>query len=356
MKRDGYEEYSQIKRWVLSNYGHTSVEEWVEKAVQDLLGKSNQYALPIQLEPIFKSRKIERVEVQYLEKDELAKKGIGELKIKDFGFVLTINRVKNNKFQEGNKDPFANKRERFTIAHEIAHTFFYDVSANPPRRSLSPQNDNSDEALCNRLAAAILLPKEKVVKIVENYLEFLQCDFKINKFLELCMKMSKIFNVSLNVVLRRLIEDMNLLDMLVLSCFWGSKDNNNISRRAGEEAWRLRWYAKPTWASKELFIPTKGFPRIHLDIVDKLYKSYGKINHLACREKSNKLKLGNLTNFIKKSWGVQNDYPVYAALIKGPRDDLSLFPRTYRDDEEVERLNRIQTEIIVCIPLRPFKN
>ena len=100
----------------------------------------------------------------------MAKKGIGELKVEDSGFVIAVNREKNKEFID-------NKRERFTIAHEIAHTFFYNIAETPPQRRLSPQSDNSDEKLCNRLAAAILLPKEKIDNFVKNYFGILQHGF-----------------------------------------------------------------------------------------------------------------------------------------------------------------------------------
>ena len=70
------------------------------------------------------------------------------------------------------------------------------------------------------------------------------------------MALVKVFDVSLNVVTRRLIEDLNLCDMLVLGCFWRFKAGHNNSNRIGEEAWRLKWYARPSWASEKLFIPT----------------------------------------------------------------------------------------------------
>lgn len=57
-----------------------------------------------------------------------------------------------------------NLRERFTIAHEIGHSMFYDNNRRPPVRlvpgSMSPQSKSfvREEQLCNSFAAALLVP------------------------------------------------------------------------------------------------------------------------------------------------------------------------------------------------------
>jgi hypothetical protein len=51
---------------------------------------------------------------------------------------------------------------RFTIAHELAHTLFYNRNHYPPRRLFAVSNANVRKALekrCNELAATFLLPK-----------------------------------------------------------------------------------------------------------------------------------------------------------------------------------------------------
>lgn len=54
-------------------------------------------------------------------------------------------------------------KARFTIAHELAHTLFYDLKAVPPKRKFSIQTAAEVKALeqaCNKAAAALLLPKQ----------------------------------------------------------------------------------------------------------------------------------------------------------------------------------------------------
>ena len=52
-------------------------------------------------------------------------------------------------------------RQRFTIAHEICHTFFYELV--PDLKFRPHQTDACEEALCNQGAAALLMPGEDVV-------------------------------------------------------------------------------------------------------------------------------------------------------------------------------------------------
>ena len=53
-------------------------------------------------------------------------------------------------------------RVRFTIAHEICHTFFYEIV--PELKFVSHQTDPAEERLCNAGAAALLLPNADVVR------------------------------------------------------------------------------------------------------------------------------------------------------------------------------------------------
>jgi hypothetical protein len=48
------------------------------------------------------------------------------------------------------------RRYRFRIAHEIAHSFFYDRRTSPPLRTRPPSS--SEEGFCDAFAASLLLP------------------------------------------------------------------------------------------------------------------------------------------------------------------------------------------------------
>lgn len=60
-------------------------------------------------------------------------------------------------------------RARFSLAHEIGHTFFYDLSASPPRRLLGMQHnvlrDRKKEDICNAFARELLIPRALVAAV-----------------------------------------------------------------------------------------------------------------------------------------------------------------------------------------------
>ena len=57
----------------------------------------------------------------------------------------------------------ARHRNRFRIAHEIGHSFFYDRNKNPPRRLT--QSSVGEEAFCDEFASALLVPRTAVLGI-----------------------------------------------------------------------------------------------------------------------------------------------------------------------------------------------
>jgi len=58
-------------------------------------------------------------------------------------------------------DKVSPARQRFTVAHEICHTFFYELV---PELKFTPHaTDDGEEALCNHGAAALLMPAHDIV-------------------------------------------------------------------------------------------------------------------------------------------------------------------------------------------------
>ncbi|HEY6251128.1 MAG TPA: ImmA/IrrE family metallo-endopeptidase, partial [Candidatus Angelobacter sp.] len=57
-------------------------------------------------------------------------------------------------------------RLRFTLAHELCHTFFYEHV--PELKFMPHETDEMEESLCNFGAAELLMPKQSVVKSAKN--------------------------------------------------------------------------------------------------------------------------------------------------------------------------------------------
>lgn len=138
-------------------------------AVDQLATATAAGALPVRLPEIARARKVREVVFRPLLVD-------GCLGVRGDGFVIFVGCEKRNS-SDLNKawsfghpaDRSLSARIRFTIAHEIAHTFFFDVEASPPRPTLdlkNPRTVSSLEQTCNQLAARILLPEPLFQKSV----------------------------------------------------------------------------------------------------------------------------------------------------------------------------------------------
>jgi hypothetical protein len=77
------------------------------------------------------------------------------------GYVEPIGATFADGFRLVVNDTTPSVRQRFTVAHEICHTFFYEIV---PELKFKPHpTDSFEEALCNHGAAALLMPAEDVL-------------------------------------------------------------------------------------------------------------------------------------------------------------------------------------------------
>jgi IrrE N-terminal-like domain len=87
-------------------------------------------------------------------------------------------------------------RERFTLAHELVHTFFYDVTGEKPRPAKGSPKGKRLEYLCHAGAAQILVPdallRDEVMR-----------GGRVAS-IEGILKLASLFRVSVEVMMRRL--------------------------------------------------------------------------------------------------------------------------------------------------------
>jgi hypothetical protein len=132
-------------------------------------------SLPVDLNRIAATRAVQRIEFTPLLSH-------GGLAVRNDGFIIYVrcdtgqNADLTARFAEdgtGGSLPAAiARRARFTIAHEIAHTFFYDIRRMPPR----PKTQVHDGALatklevaCNQIAGLILMPETVMQQCFANF-------------------------------------------------------------------------------------------------------------------------------------------------------------------------------------------
>jgi hypothetical protein len=117
-------------------------------------------------------------------------------------------------------------RQRFSIAHELGHTFFYDRSLEPPARLLRI-GGKAEERFCDEFAGELLLPNENIPEDAGP---------------TLLVRLAERFLVSVQVVAWRAMRRQKWLAILGLS--WkGSR------RKPDDIALRVDWLATPpgTW-------------------------------------------------------------------------------------------------------------
>ena len=137
----------------------------VALADAEALTREASTGLPVDLFAIAKRRLVKRVEFRQLLVE-------GALSVVPTGFNVYVNCDPGEGEQltaefaangTGATLPYRIRaRARFTIAHELAHTLFYDVRTSPPKPRITlkgPASLRSLERLCSIVAGALVLPE-----------------------------------------------------------------------------------------------------------------------------------------------------------------------------------------------------
>src|SRR5437588_3251850 len=137
-----------------------------------LLLKYGCFSAPLPLTPIARHQRIRRFVFGALPIDGgLAVEGDGfvvYVRSKDEDAAMLLTKLEDES-DSGRSLP---ARARFTIAHEIAHTFFFDTRGAQPKSALKAQHRKevaSLERTCNRIAARLLIPDHVLTPIIDNF-------------------------------------------------------------------------------------------------------------------------------------------------------------------------------------------
>lgn len=155
--------------------------------VEKMWTETSQYNPPVNLEPIAKLRKMHTFIKTPLDNH-------GKLVPDQDGFIIYLSDKDSLNLQRG------------TIAHEIGHTLFFNLSSSPPSRSPRTIVPNiiqdKEEWLCYDFARELLMPTSKSLKLLQhNYRR---------PSMEGLYEIARIFQVSLDVVCWRIFRDFRL--------------------------------------------------------------------------------------------------------------------------------------------------
>jgi hypothetical protein len=184
------------------------------------------------------------------------------------------------------------KRQRFTLAHEIGHTYFYDLKSSPPQRILY-DDSKDEETFCNLFATEILMPAH----MVQAELKRLEGNYDKLTPLDYFERLARKFNVSIETMTRRLIEDLELFHGIALGSRWFPGSVSKTKPTPTSPAWRLTWWAATPEIITPLYLPpTSKRPKLGLQIAEQAYQN-GKL--LDVRLELKDIRLGNLKKILQ---------------------------------------------------------
>jgi hypothetical protein len=241
--------------------------------------------------------------------------------------------------------PGPQKRQRFTLAHEIGHTYFYDLKSSPPQRILY-DDSKDEETFCNLFASEILMPAHMVqaeLKQLER-----NDDNKLSPvgYFE---RLARKFNVSIETMTRRLIEDLELFHGIALGSRWFPGLLSKTKLTATDPAWRLAWWAASPEIITPLYLPFTGKrPKLGLQIAEQAYVNG---EHLNVRLDFKDIQLGNLKKILQSGDREGTAANVWArayvpkSVQRGSEVNMQSVPSTQ------DSIIREHTEVILFFPL-----
>lgn len=306
-----------------------SVKNEIEKLASHLLCIGGQSEPPVKLSYLFAPRRILGARPsRSLETD-------GSLCVDKGGFTIL--------YRSSYK-----VREHFTIAHEIGHTFFYNIETSPPTRLYpSPFPVADEEEICNLIASELLMPHQSVLRAIER----LDSQGKREPRPEILISIAGTFFVSVSTMARRLVQELDIWNAIVLSAVWLPKIPDK--KQTNSPTWRAIWgYAPPRYKTELFLPPFKKLPRVRFAAAQDAFQRF--LQHKPTHagpylEPLARFSLGNLVKFLRKRVPESNEYPVYAICYAKERPRLfndSYVPLSTEVDEA-----RKPYQVLLCIPL-----
>jgi len=154
----------------------------------------------------------------------------------DGDFTILVDPIP--KAENSLSDDLARHRNRFRIAHEIAHSFFFDRRTRPPARVVSPSAE--EELFCDEFASALLVPRARLNGIAPTP--------------ENAFQLAQTHDVSVEVAARAI--GKAYPDLSVVGLLWRNHPN-----KAGRPSLRVTWSAGPR------FIPRDA--SLHSDVANR---------------------------------------------------------------------------------------
>lgn len=213
-----------------------TLRQWVEKTTCEAVAATEQTTPPIDLSPIQMARRIK--EVSYC----ASLPEWGSLRVDRDGFVVKLARLRAT----------AALWSRWTLAHEIAHTFLYDITQSPPRSLVYVGSGNPKlEWLCRCLSRSLLMPEGWVAHMLANGANSPTPTITLHVLDE----MERRFGVPWTIVAERIVEDLGLWRCILLQFVAEASGNDLLVEAGHRREWRLCWSTASASSSGQLYLP-----------------------------------------------------------------------------------------------------
>ena len=206
------------------------LEEWIESLGNYLYSESHSNTIHVLLENYFTLTKVKSC----IHKSDLSVNALLINNESSFTIVLKDYGIRND-----------TRLQRFFVAHELAHTFFFNTKRVPfIDYRFFPAGSKEIEFLCNRIARSILMPKMVLYDKLNKFESPYDSDFSMDYVNKLC----NIFRVPYSIFLNRVIFDTG---------FWNCLFLRFRNYESEENSWKLREKYLPSfyWNNVKAFIP-----------------------------------------------------------------------------------------------------
>jgi Zn-dependent peptidase ImmA (M78 family) len=223
--------------WFLDKHGFLSPEVAIRSLAKELVQRYSEQKAPFDPAQLAPYRQVSQILFEPMDREAM-------LIPTSEGFKIKVN------------SNLPRVRRRFGLAHEIGHTYFFDIEASKPFRPYPrTRGDLTEERLCDIFAEEILMPEKDFVTTARRFGE---------PSLGTFLRLARTYDVSTRCTAIR-IQNLKVWNVAIIS--WQYRGLDKKDGKKHDPKMRVSWSAVP----KGHFVPT-GDSVDYDSIVHKCYQ------------------------------------------------------------------------------------
>jgi hypothetical protein len=220
---------SRAITWLLKESKIADIEEYMKEEANRLLCDTGQHEPPFSPERVALLRNVKRIEDAQI-------KNISELVPIKGGFIIRLNPqvITGSLMHDSKINGQSLRSRRFTIAHEIGHTYFYKLTSQIPSRPFNDYGSAPEERLCDIFATELLMPNQRFFSDAKKLIK------KIGNHVEAISKLGSLYKITPQPIVLRLYE-LGILDKKRhVAIKWNYMSNPNEPQKQNVKL-RIEW-------------------------------------------------------------------------------------------------------------------